>query len=61
MSVYNKYYDASTDTAVYQAVDEDGTYCVLITRGNRAEVTRCTSQSQQARVFASNVKWYRGY
>ena len=61
MSVYNKYYDASTDTAVYQAVDEDGTYCVLITRGNRSEVTRCVSQSQQARVFSSNVRWYRGY
>lgn len=61
MIVYNKYFDTVTDTTVYQAVDEDGTYCVLITRGNRSEVVRCTGPSQQAQIFASNVRWYRGY
>ena len=61
MSVYNKYFDTSTGTSIYQAIDEDGAYCVLITRSSRSEVIRCAGPSQRAQVFSSNVRWYRGY
>lgn len=61
MSTYNSYFDDRTRTTIYQAIDTDGTYCVLFTRGDQSEVRRCSGPAEQAHVFQANVKWYRGY
>lgn len=61
MSTYNSYFDDRTRTTISQAIDTDGTYCVLFQRGSQSEVRRCTGPAEQAAVFQSNVKWYRGY
>lgn len=61
MSTYNSYFDDRTRTTIYQAVDADGTYCVLFKQGERTEVRRCSGAAEQAAVFKANVRWYRGY